>query len=372
MKIGIDARMYSSEFGIGVYIAQLIEYLLKIDEKNEYFLFFNEPIFSKFESPREGVHKILADIPHYSAAEQFRFLPLLWKQKLDVMHFTHFNAPIFYRRPSIVTIHDLTIKFFPGKKVISPFARFGYHFTLRSIVHHSKKIISVSEHTKNDLLKLYRLDPEKIRVIHLGVNPRFHVISDEHLRLEFRKQNGLELPYLLYTGNWRDHKNLVNLVRTFAILKRKFHIPHLLVITGKDDPWYPEVKKTVAEESLEGQVRFTGIMPVEDLPLLYNCADVYVFPSLYEGFGLPALESFACGVPVCAAKTSSLPEVCREAAAYFNPRDLQDITNVIASVLSDERKKEELRQKGFERIQLFSWEKTARMTLDVYREAVSS
>lgn len=371
MRIGIDARMYSSEFGIGVYIAQLLEYLFKIDHRNEYFLFFNTERSEIFHPPRHGIKVVPVNVPHYSLSEQLLFPRILWPHHLDIMHFTHFNAPMLYRRRSVVTIHDLTIKFFPGKKVTSPLARLGYHLTLRSIVKRSKKIISVSEHTKQDLLHLYNLDSEKIRVIHLGVNPRFHVISDEHLRSEFRKTNGLELPYLLYTGNWRDHKNLVNLIGAFAILKRKFHLPHILVITGKDDPWYPEVKREVTKEHLEGQVRFTGIIPFEDLPLLYNCADLYVFPSLYEGFGLPALESFACGIPVCAAKTSSLPEVCGDAAVYFNPRDPKDIAEIVASVLSDESKKEELRQKGFERIQLFSWEKTARMTLEVYKEAMS-
>ena len=342
-----------------------------MDQKNEYNVFLNEPAFSKFEEPHSGVRKVLVNIPHYSMAEQLVFPRILWRYSLNLMHFTNFNAPVLYRKPSVVTIHDLTIKFFPGKKVTSPLARLGYRFTLRSIVLRSKKIIAVSEHTKQDLLKLYRVPEKKIRVIHLGVNPLFHYIEDGHLRKEFREKHMLTLPYLLYTGNWRDHKNLTNLIRAFGILKRKFHIPHLLVITGKDDPWYPEVKKAVAEENLlAGQVRFTGILPREDLPLLYNCASLYVFPSLYEGFGLPALESFACGTPVCAAKTSSLPEVCGDAAAYFDPRKPDDIARVIFEVLADEAKQNELRQKGFSRIQLFSWEKTARLTLDTYREAL--
>lgn len=368
MRIGIDARMYSSEFGIGVYIAQLLEYLFRVDHRNEYFL-FTQGQTKIPAAPRSGVKIVPVDIPHYSLSEQLLFPRILRRHKLDLMHFTHFNAPLLYRRPSVVTIHDLTVKFFPGKKITSPLARAGYHMTLRSIIYRSKGIISVSEHTKQDILHFYHVPPEKIRVIHLGVNQRFHVIDDEYLRSEFRKQNNLELPYLLYTGNWRDHKNLINLIKAFGLLKRKFHIPHLLVITGKDDPWYPEVKRAVKEERLEGQIRFTGIIPLEDLPLLYNCADLYIFPSLYEGFGLPALEAFACGIPVCASRATSLPEVCGDAAAYFNPRDPGNMAEVIADILTDTVKRESARQKGFERLSLFSWEETAKKTLEVYNEA---
>lgn len=371
MRIGIDARMYSSEFGIGVYIAQLLEYIFKLDDRNEYVLFFNEPAYSQFATSRHRVKKILANIPHYSWSEQISLPFILSKYKLDLMHFTHFNAPVLYRKPSVVTIHDLTIKFFPGKKHTSPLMRFGYQFALGSIVKRSKKIIAVSKHTKQDLLSLYRLPQEKIRVIHLGVNPRFHIIHDKKLQNDFLEKTGLFEPYLLYTGNWRDHKNLVNLVRAFGILKMRFRIPHFLVITGKDDPWYPEVKEEVKKEHLEGQVRFTGIIPPEDLPLLYNCAALYVFPSLYEGFGLPALEAFACGTPVAASKLTSIPEVCGDAALYFNPRDPEDMAKTIYTLVTDEAKRKESIEKGLKRVSLFSWEKTAKITLEVYREALS-
>ncbi len=368
MRIGIDARFYSSSFtGIGRYVYELIENLLLLDAKNEYVIFLNSPEFENFHPSRKGVTKIKADAPHYSWAEQWRFWRLLERADLDLMHFTHFNAPVLYRKPSIVTIHDLTLSLYPGKKMAAPWHRFAYNFTIHSVVRRAKNIIAVSEHTKRDLVRLMHTDPQKIAVIHEGENPQFHSITDRKLVEEFRAKNGLTKPYLLYTGVWRSHKNLVNLIRAFAILKHQFHFDGMLVITGKEDPWYPEVKETVRQEKLEGEVRFTGLVPDEDLVLLYNGAALYVLPSLYEGFGLPALEAFACGLPVCAANASSLPEICgKDNAVFFNPENPHDIAEKVASVYNDEEKMATLRQRGFARIKDFSWEKMARETLTLY------
>lgn len=373
MRIGIDARFYTSAFtGIGRYVYELIEHLLKIDQQNHYVLFFNQPAFDKFRLPRRGVEKVLANVEHYSLAEQWRFWRLLARANLDLMHFTHFNAPLLYRRRSIVTIHDLTLNLYPGEKMRSWWRRMAYQVTIRSIVKRSTKIIAVSEHTKRDLLRLLHADPEKIAVIHEGVNPLFHEITDRTLVNNFLMKLGLLKPYLLYTGVWRSHKNLVNLIRAFSILKKKYHFDGWLVITGKEDPWYPEVKQTVQEEQVGGEVRFTGLIPDEDLVLLYNGAILYVLPSFYEGFGLPALEAFACGIPLCAARSSSLPEVCgEENAVFFNPYDPADIAQKIASVYNDPVKKDELVRRGRARLKDFSWEKMARETLSLYVHATS-
>lgn len=371
MRIGIDARLYSSSFtGIGRYVYELIAHVTKLDAKSEYVIFLNNPSFENFIPPRKGVEKVLVDAPHYSFKEQWNFCRTLWKAKLDLMHFTHFNAPVLYRRPSVVTIHDLTINLYPGRKFNNWWSRFGYHLTINSIVNRSRRVIAVSQHTKRDITKFLKTDPSKIDVIHEGVNPQFHHISNAPLIDDFRNKNGLTKPYILYTGVWRSHKNLVNLIKAFAILKHKYKFDGWLVITGKEDPWYPEVKQTVAEERLEGEVRFTGLVPDEDLVLLYNAALLYVLPSFYEGFGLPALEAFACGIPVCAAQSSSLPEVCGEGnAVFFNPHDPADMAQKMASVYTDRAKMEELVARGHARLKDFSWDKMALETLEVYKKA---
>lgn len=368
MRIGIDARFYTSAFtGIGRYVYELIEHLLKIDHQNQYVLFFNQPAFENFHPPRRGVEKIFADSPHYSFSEQWHFWHILKQAELDLMHFTHFNAPFLFRRPSIVTIHDLTLSLYPGKKMNSQWNRFAYQFIIRSIVKRCERVIAVSDHTKRDLMRILYVKPEKISVIHEGVNPLFHHMTDRKIVEDFLRATDLTKPYLLYTGVWRSHKNLVNLIKAFAILKHRYHFDGWLVITGKEDPWYPEVKETVRRENLEGEVRFTGLIPDEDLVLLYNGALIYVLPSFYEGFGLPALEAFACGLPVCAARSSSLPEVCGEGnAVFFDPHDPPDMAAKIFSVYNNPEKMKELITRGQERLKYFSWEKMARETLSIY------
>lgn len=368
MRIGIDARFYSTAFtGIGRYVYELIDNVLRLDRENDYVLFFNKPQFEDFSPPRKGVEKVLADAPHYSFREQWHFWRVLGRANLDLMHFTHFNAPVLYRKPSIVTIHDLTISLYPGKKMNKFRAQTAYDFTIRSIVKRSKKIIAVSEHTKKDLIKYINADPEKIHVIHEGVSARFHKIADPKIIEEFRSRMGLSKPYVLYTGVWRTHKNLVNLVKAFAVLKNKYKFPGWLVITGKEDPWYPEVQRAVKQEQLDGEVRFTGLVPEEDLVLLYNAALLYVLPSFYEGFGLSALEAFACGIPVCVSNTSSLPEICgKDNAIFFDPHDPQDMASKIISVYNDPALATKLVNRGFERLKDFSWDKMARQTLSLY------
>lgn len=370
MRIGIDARFYSSSFtGIGRYVHELIKHLPKIDQRNQYILFFNNPQFEEFSLPYKNVEKVLADSPHYSRKEQLHFWRVLNRSNLDLMHFTHFNAPILYRRPSIVTIHDLTLSLYPGKKMTGVLARIAYHVTIRSIIKRAKRIIAVSKNTKQDLVRLLRANSAKIRVIHEGVDPQFRQIKDRGLISQFREKTSLIKPYILYTGVWRSHKNLVNLIRAFGILRNKYKFDGWLVITGKEDPWYPEVKEAVRDEKLEGAVRFTGLIPDEDLVLLYNGALLYVLPSFYEGFGLPALEAFACGIPVCAARSSSLPEICGEDnAVFFDPHSTEDMAEKIASVYNDEARMAELRERGLKRVKDFSWERMARETLEIYQK----
>jgi len=174
MKIGIDARMYGSGFtGIGRYTYELIKTLAEIDSDNEYVIFLRKEAYDAFEPPNERFTKVLADFPHYSFAEQFGFNSLLNKTKLDLMHFCHFNAPILYNKPYIVTVHDLTLSFFPGKKMNSFWHRMAYRKVLKSVTKKAKKIIAVSEHTKKDLQKMFSIPDEKIIMIYNGVSAEF-------------------------------------------------------------------------------------------------------------------------------------------------------------------------------------------------------
>lgn len=373
MRIGIDARMYSTEFtGIGRYMYELVRHLSRLDEKNEYVLFMNEPEFSVFEEPNKRVQKVLLNAPHYSLREQLGYVWTLLRAKLDLMHFTHFNAPILYRRPSIVTIHDLTLSFFPGKKMNSAFYRAAYNWVLKSAVKHAKRVISVSENTKADLIEITKVSPAKVEVIYEGVGEEFGPRGDKESQEEVLKKYSITKAFLLYTGVWRGHKNLVNLIKAFALLREGTEALDLqLVITGEEDPYYPEVKRTVKELDLEHHVIYTGLVPEKELVALYQMAKAYVFPSLYEGFGLPPLEAMRCGTPVIASKSSCIPEICGEhSAQYFDPYDPEDMANAIRRVLLDEELQAELRECGLKHSLKFSWEKMAEKTLNLYNETL--
>lgn len=372
MRIGIDCRMYSSRFtGIGRYVFELTENIFELDKRNEYVLFMNDPEFSLFQ-PHQNVQKVLARAPHYSLAEQTVFLKTLLKMRLDLMHFTHFNAPVFYKKPLIVTIHDLTLSFFPGKKMNSPFHRAMYELTLKSGVKKAKKVITVSHNTQNDIQKLLKVPSEKLVVIYEGVNKKFQPLHGTQEIFKVKNMYHLDKPYILYTGVWRTHKNLPNLLEAFALLKSRYGFDGYLVITGRKDPVYaPEILKKTADLHLQKHVVFTDSVPEDDLVPLYNGAMLYVFPSFYEGFGLSPLEAMQCGVPVAASKTSCIPEICGEQnAAFFDPYDIQDMAQKLYQVLYDESLRKDLIQKGLQHVQKFSWRKMAEETLKVYAESM--
>lgn len=364
MKIGIDCRMYGRAFtGIGRYAYELTENLFRIDDRNEYVLFFNEPEFSGFSTGKyHRVKKVLADARHYSLAEQVKFLKILYGQRLDLMHFTHFNAPLLYRRPCVVTIHDLTLSFFPGKKMNSFAYRFGYQMVMRSILKRAKKIIAVSEHTKSDLDYLFGVKPERVSVIYESVSEHFQKtdLPPDHPK-----------GYLLYAGVWRDHKNLTGLLKSLALLRLNYGFDGKLYITGREDPHYPEVKRAVSDLDLDEYVVFTGLVDEDELVNLYNGAAVAVIPSLYEGFGLQVLEAFACGVPLACSGVSSLPEIAGPGnAVFFNPKDPRDMAEKIWRAYSDEALRHKLVLNGGKRVREFSWEKMAEETLKVYHSCL--
>jgi glycosyltransferase involved in cell wall biosynthesis len=340
-------------------------------ESIEWVIFLNKLEFSKFYFPK-NVKKVLVDAPIYSLAEQTKFLSILYKEKCDLVHFTHFNVPIGYRRPFVVTIHDTTINFYPGKKFDKWYHKKGYDAIMTNAVRSSKKIITVSENTKKDVIRLYNITPEKIKPIWIAPSEEFVPITDTE-KIEIKKKYDLPEHFLLYTGNWREHKNLVGLLKAFHRLVKSDELKVknkglFLVITGKPDPHYPEVLETIKELGLEKSVKIPGLVDFEDLRKLTAAATVYVFPSFYEGFGLPPLEAMKCGTPVCASNVSSIPEVCEDAALLFDPEHVDEMAEKIQSILSDESLQKKLIQKGFERVKKFSWDDCATETFSSYQD----
>ena len=367
MKIGIDARMYGTSFtGIGRYTAELLHHLAELGTNHNFVVFMRKEAYSSFRLPDERFKKVLADFPHYSFAEQFTFPGIIKRENLDLMHFTHFNAPIFYSGPYIVTIHDLTLSFFPGKKMTHAFQRIAYHGVIRNVTAKASKIIAVSNHTKNDLIDTLRVSPSKIEVIYNGISPKFG-IDQPTPRQELMQKLGLSKPYFLYTGVWRDHKNLVGMIKAFAEFNAETGGQYNLVITGQHNPAYHEVPDTVRDLGLAQDVHLVGLVSEPDLFALYKNALTYVFPSFYEGFGLPPLEAMQCGTPVIASNTSATPEICGEGnALFFDPYSIPDMKKVMKTIAGDPTIRQRLIDNGFKRVKDFSWDKMTHEVLAVY------
>ncbi|KKT72776.1 MAG: mannosyltransferase B-like protein [Candidatus Peregrinibacteria bacterium GW2011_GWA2_44_7] len=373
-RIGIDARMYSSQFtGIGRYVYELTEHLFKMDPRNDYVLFMNDPEYSAFTPPRAGVKKVLVNARHYSFAEQFHFWRILQKEKLDLMHFTHFNTPLLYRSRSLVTIHDLTLSLFPGKKMTSWIHRLAYNMVIHDSVRKVARVIAVSKNTKMDLERLLHANLKKIRVIYEGVNPQFKPTQDNALVDRVLKKYRIQRPFLLYTGVWRNHKNLVRLLEAIQILRERHGFKGQLVMTGREDPFYPEISSTIKKLGLEKNIIKTGLVSEEELVVLYGTARLYVLTSLYEGFGLPPLEAMACGTPVAVSRVSCLPEICGEDnAVFFDPILPESIAEGLHALWSNDELHHRLSRRGLAWVKQFSWEQMAKETLNVYDKVLNS
>lgn len=382
MTIGIDARMFGSgQTGIGVYIKNLLENLVEIyhrqggASRGDKFVVFADkggadlPELKKLAGKANGrVKLVLVGAHWYSWKEQLVFPFQIRREKVDLIHFPHFNVPLLYRGKFVVTIHDLTPKYFPGHKVGKRWwRRLAFDFVLGNALRRAEKIFAVSEYTKSEILKFYEIPENKIFVIREG-NPfqgRNLEISARD-EAELKTKYGVSKPFIFYTGVWRNHKNLVGLIRAFKILTEKFNLDLSLVIGGKEDPHYPEVRKTWEELELSGQIILPGFIPEKELPIFYKAASLAAVPSFVEGFGFTGLEAMACGTPVAASRAGSLPEIFGEAAAYFDPKNPEDMATVMAKVLDDFSFRDSLVKNGFERIKKYDWKKMAEQTLEIY------
>lgn len=383
MKIGIDARFWrKSTGGIGRYTRNLVFNLLKMDQKNEYFLFLTPDDIKECDLEAKNLKKIVVPIPHYTLAEQIK-LPFIFKKyNLDLIHFTNFNHSLLYPGKFVVTIHDLTMSFFPvGRKQKSFLRRAAYNLTLKHAVKKASAVIAVSKSTKKDIVKHLGADPKKVFITYEGVeeewkNSEFRIRNLESEKI-LNKYN-IKKPYILFISQWRPHKNIERLIEAYEILQLTTSNQQLttlqLVLGGKSDKEFPQIIERVekAKQKFPNQIIIPGFVTDEDLPILYQNAEVFVFPSLYEGFGLPALEAMTLNCPVVASNTSCLPEILGNAAIYFDPYNPKDIADKIKKVLTDKNFRDNLRNKGKEQVKKYSWEKMAKETLEIYKKVARS
>ncbi len=373
MKIGIDARFYRrSTAGLGRYSQALITLLAKIDKKNQYIIYLTKEDVKEYKITAQNFQKKIIDVPHYSISEQVKFLKILNQDKNDLVHFLNFNHPIFYKGKFIVTVHDLTIMFFPvGSSQNSFFRRFAFKTVFSSAVKNASKVIAISENTKKDVIKEFAISNKKIQIIYEGIDSRYNsqsALNKEKVE-KFKKKYKLEKPYIFFLSQWRPHKGLPELIKAFEILHQRYKLPHNLVIGGKPNKSFPDIILSIETSGYKKKIILPGFIPEEDLPLFYACADSFIFPSKYEGFGLPPLEAMACGTPVIASNKSCMPEILGDAAVYFDPNNTQNMAKTIKEVLTNQKLLSEMSNKGLEQVKKYSWNKMARETLQLYKNA---
>ncbi len=372
MKIAIDARFFGPfGKGLGRYTEKLIKYLEKVDQKNDYTIFLRKENFDHYIVENKNFKKALADFKWYTLSEQRGMPKLLKKGNFDLVHFPHFNVPLLYRGNFVVTVHDLILLDFPTKRATTlgpikyALKNMAYKKVISSAVKKAKKVITVSEYTKKRLIEHFDLDNEKIVVTYESCEKIN--LEKEVENKDFLKLHKIKKPYLLYVGNAYPHKNLERLLKVFKKLRNN-NFDYQLVLVGKKDYFYQRLQDLAKDLGLldSGEVIFFGFAKDSELAGLYQNASLYVFPSFIEGFGLPPLEAMSYGLPVVTSKTSCLPEILGDAARYFDPKNDEDIANVILRVLNDNILRDEMKRLGLEQVKKYSWERCAKETLAVY------
>jgi len=364
VRIGIDARKLH-DFGIGTYIRNLVRHLARIDRQTEYVVFCRDEDRSSLGSVGENFRTVVETAGNYSVAEQVRVPLALRREGVTLFHAPHYVLPPLVTCRSVVTIHDCIHLMFPQylpNRLAHVYARTAIALAARR----ATRVLTVSESSKRDILRFVDTPPDKIDVIYNAYDERFGVEPREEDVVRVRERYQLHDEFVLYAGNVKPHKNLERLIQAFDLVRRR-GLGHLkLVLIGDEISKYAALRRAVHRHQLHQYVRFLGYLPEATLAVMYRLAGVFVFPSLYEGFGLPPLEAMASGTPVVTSNVSSLPEVAGDAAVLVDPYEPEAIADGIYRVLTDESLRRSLRQRGLARAQQFSWEASVRRVREIY------
>lgn len=396
MLIGIDASRANRKFRGGTewYSFHLIKELAKLDSINQYVLYCDRPLTGELARVIRGHDNFKAKILNWLLPNFWTQIRLSWEMLLrppEILFVPAHTLPVIHPKKSVVTIHDIGFErereLYSSDKIgpvnglqgrtINSAARLmtrgkfssnilDYHsWSAKFALKNAKKIIAVSEFTKQEMLEVYGADQAKIQVIHNGFdNFNYQPIVDRRRINQVLSKYGITAPYIFYVGRLEKKKNTARLIHAYAIMREKNkNFKHKLVLVGNAGLGFDEVKYMIEEFDLNNEIIITGWAPEEDMPYLYNGASLFVFPSLYEGFGIPLLEAMACGTPVAASNIPALAEVAGDAALLFDPRDNNDLAEKMAGVLLDKNLAASLIARGRERAKNFSLKKCARETL---------
>ncbi len=374
MRIGIDASALPPKpVGAGNYIIELVRAIHTLESRHEFIIFAQQHGRELIGSPRRDGFEWIC-LPNHSPArrliwEQTGFPTLLKEQRIDLLHSLHYTRPLRLACQSIVTFHDMTFFLFPHLHTRAK--RIFFPLMIRLSARSADALIADSESTRQDAIQILGLPPKKITTVPLGVRPEFRPVHDEALKSTVRARYHLPEKFLLFVGLVEPRKNLPLLLKSYRrVAEQGNHLP--LVVVGRKGWMYEQVTGMIASLGLTGAVHLTGYIPPEDLPIVYNLAEVFIYPSLYEGFGLPPLEALACGTPVITTAISSMPEHIGQAGLLIPPGDEDALTQAMIRLLNDREFKSRLSVLGPQQAAQFTWTRTARETMQVYENVLKN
>lgn len=371
MRIGIDATAVDPGTGASSYMFNLTKNILCIDERNEYVIYCQKEIPNAFRIQNRRIQFKICNLGNRKVCEQLWLSFRGLYDSLDVLHCC-WSLPLVAPRTSVLTVHGLAWRVMPEMFTmgIRLYLKLGTERSIRK----AKRIIAISEWTKNLCIEHMNLEKQSIDVVHHGVDlQKFSHMTNNQPTQGLKERYSLPHKFILYVGATLPVKNIPFLVKSFGkLIKDDRFKDYYLVLAGGKGWGHEAVLETVQRLDLRRRVVFPGFIRDEDLPTLYNAAELFIFPSMFEGFGIPILESMACGTPVLAANTSCLPEVGGDAALYFDPHDEEELVRITKNVLTDEALRETMMNKGLMRVKEFTWEKTAEKTLKVYEKTLAT
>lgn len=377
MRIGLDIRAIS-DFGVGTYIRNIVRALGRVDHVNEFLLIGDaERSFDMTKLPANFRAVSLPD-PVSTTRGYFALRRCIRDEHCDLLHLpTLFWLPPYLPPcPYLVTVHDVLDYMYRATNGAGVRGTLNFYST-RYILQHAARIVAVSNFTKNDVARLFNIPFSRVEVLYNAIDERFLLGHATDQEREFiRERYQVNYPFILYAGRISPHKNLVRIIEAFSALKtelaREEQLPDLkLIIIGDEVSRHPDLRRTVIRGGVQNDVRFLGFVPIDVLRIFYDTAKLFVFPSLYEGFGLPPLEAMAHGTPVVTSNASSLPEVVGNAAVMVNPENVFDIMRAMQRALTDQALRDKLKARGYEQVRRFSWDDSACRLVKVY-EAIGN
>jgi glycosyltransferase involved in cell wall biosynthesis len=359
MNIGVDVREIQDGVitGIGRSLSNFIQYFGDNESKHKLVLFSEKKLEFNFNSNIKNI--LLVGGPTF-IWDQWKLPRALKNQNIDLFYSPYYKIPLFSNIPTVNQILDLMFLIHPVyKNNLTVNQKIYYAFFGQAFARKSLSIITDSEHAKNDITRLWGIDSQKIIVIPLGIANRYRLVKDKNLLNQVRKRLNLPEKYILYLGNFKPHKNLSSLIQAFKEIGKKFP-EYKLVLAGTLDKHGVKTKDYVAQQGFADKVVFTDIIRENDYPeAIFSMADLFVFPSLYEGFGLPPLEAMACGTPVVASNLTAVPEVIGDAGVLVNPMNVEEISDAITNLLENPEKRILYSRKGLERAKMFREDNTS-------------